>query len=109
MKLSDFIRNNKNYGKEISDDDLPPEYLEGIYRYARGISFEMHKSTPKPTHLLSCSAIKENQIRTLGEGADGSMTSERWKQEHLANLTIEWGNPVLFSTKFGEMPSGFTF
>ena len=31
MKLSDFIRNNKNYGKEISDDDFPAEYLEGIY------------------------------------------------------------------------------
>ena len=56
MKLTDFIRNNKNYGKEISDKDLPPEYLEGIYN-----------------------AIKEEQIRTLGEGADGSMTVERWK------------------------------
>ena len=39
MKLSDFIRNNKNYGKEISDDDLPSEYLEGIYRYAHSTSF----------------------------------------------------------------------
>jgi len=56
MKLKDFIRNNKNYGKEISDEDLPVEYLEGIYR-----------------------SIKEEQIRTLGEGADGSMTAERWK------------------------------
>ncbi|KAL7543638.1 hypothetical protein ACHAXR_012961, partial [Thalassiosira sp. AJA248-18] len=56
MKLGDFIRNNKNYGKEISDEDFPPEYLEGIYR-----------------------SIKEEQIRTLGEGADGSMTAERWK------------------------------
>ena len=33
MKLKDFIKNNKNYGKEISDNDLPDEYLEGIYRY----------------------------------------------------------------------------
>jgi uncharacterized protein (DUF3820 family) len=33
MKLEDFIRNNKNYGKDISDGDLPEEYLEGIYRY----------------------------------------------------------------------------
>ncbi|KAL7551709.1 hypothetical protein ACHAWF_014889 [Thalassiosira exigua] len=56
MKLEDFIRNNKNYGKEISDRDFPVEYLEGIYR-----------------------AIKAEQIRTLGEGADGSMTVERWK------------------------------
>ena len=56
MKVIDFVRNNKNYGKEISDKDLPAEYLEGIYK-----------------------KIKENQIRTLGEGADGSMTVERWK------------------------------
>lgn len=56
MKLADFIRNNKNYGKEISDGDLPEEYLEDIYR-----------------------SIKDGQIRTLGEGADGSMTVERWK------------------------------
>jgi hypothetical protein len=56
MKLADFIRNNKNYGKDISDGDLPEEYLEDIYR-----------------------SIKEEQIRTLGEGADGSMTVERWK------------------------------
>jgi len=32
MKLADFIRNNKNYGKDISDGDLPDEYLEGIYQ-----------------------------------------------------------------------------
>ncbi len=32
MKLADFIKNNKNYGREISDNDLPNEYLEGIYR-----------------------------------------------------------------------------
>ena len=32
MKLVDFIRNNKNYGKDISDGDLPDEYLEGIYQ-----------------------------------------------------------------------------
>ncbi|KAL9186953.1 hypothetical protein ACHAXT_010673 [Thalassiosira profunda] len=56
MKLKDFVRNNTNYGKEISDKDLPFEYLEGIY-----------------------TAIKEEQIRTLGEGAEGSMTAERWK------------------------------
>ncbi len=32
MNMSDFIRNNKNYGKDISDGDLPEEYLERIYR-----------------------------------------------------------------------------
>eukprot|EP00579_Thalassiosira_antarctica_P012680 CAMPEP_0201921956 /NCGR_PEP_ID=MMETSP0903-20130614/10133_1 /ASSEMBLY_ACC=CAM_ASM_000552 /TAXON_ID=420261 /ORGANISM="Thalassiosira antarctica, Strain CCMP982" /LENGTH=2026 /DNA_ID=CAMNT_0048459001 /DNA_START=149 /DNA_END=6229 /DNA_ORIENTATION=+ len=56
MKMKDFVKYNTNYGKEISDKDLPAEYLEGIYR-----------------------SIKEEQIRTLGEGADGSMTGERWK------------------------------
>lgn len=58
MKLDDFIRNNTNYGKDITDEgkDLPRDYLEGIYK-----------------------SIKEEQIRTLGEGADGSMTVERWK------------------------------
>jgi len=56
MKVNDFVKNNTNYGKEISDSDLPREYLEKLYN-----------------------KIKTNQIRTLGEGADGSMTIERWK------------------------------
>lgn len=56
MKVNDFVKNNTNYGREISDKDLPRQYLEGLYNN-----------------------IKENQIRTLGEGADGSMTIERWK------------------------------
>lgn len=56
MKVNDFVKNNTNYGKEISDSDLPREYLEKLYNN-----------------------IKTNQIRTLGEGADGSMTIERWK------------------------------
>jgi hypothetical protein len=56
MKVNDFVKNNTNYGKEISDSDLPRDYLENLYNN-----------------------IKTNQIRTLGEGADGSMTIERWK------------------------------
>jgi hypothetical protein len=56
MKIIDFVRNNKNYGREISDKDLPVEYLEGIYK-----------------------SIKDEQIRTFAEGADGVMTVERWK------------------------------
>ena len=56
MKVNDFVKNNTNYGKEISDSDLPRNYLEKLYNN-----------------------IKTNQIRTLGEGADGSMTVERWK------------------------------
>ena len=41
---------------DISDKDLPRSFLEGIYK-----------------------SILENEIRTLGEGADGFMTLERWK------------------------------
>ncbi|KAL7470817.1 hypothetical protein ACHAXS_011093 [Conticribra weissflogii] len=68
MKLEDFIRNNTNYGKDITDEgkDLPRDYLEGIYRN-----------------------IKEEQIRTLGEGADGSMTVERWKDVMRSAKSIE--------------------
>mmetsp|Transcript_2900 Transcript_2900/g.6245 ORF Transcript_2900/g.6245 Transcript_2900/m.6245 type:complete len:1300 (+) Transcript_2900:2291-6190(+) len=77
MKLGDFIRNNTNYGEEISDGrDFPPEYLEGIYR-----------------------SIKEEQIRTLGEGADGSMTVERWKDvmrssSAVSQTTLQTGSDV---------------
>ena len=58
MKKSDFVRNNTDYGKDITDPgkELPREYLEAIY-----------------------DSIREEEIRTEGEGADGSMTVERWK------------------------------
>ncbi len=58
MKMEDFVKNNTDYGRDITDPDkkLPREYLEGIY-----------------------ARIKEEQIRTEGEGADGIMTFERWK------------------------------
>ncbi len=58
MKKSDFVRNNADYGKDITDPgkELPREYLEAIY-----------------------DSIREEEIKTEGEGADGSMTVERWK------------------------------
>ena len=58
MKIDDFVRNNTDYGRDITEKgkELPREYLEGIYE-----------------------SIKEEEIRTEGEGADGAMTVERWK------------------------------
>jgi len=58
MKLQDFIKNNTDYGSDITEKgkEFPREFLEGIYE-----------------------SIKEEEIRTEGEGADGCMTIERWK------------------------------
>jgi hypothetical protein len=58
MKKPDFVRNNTDYGKDITEPgrELPREYLEAIY-----------------------DSIREEEIKTEGEGADGSMTVERWK------------------------------
>lgn len=58
MTKNDFVKNNTNYGSDITEKgkDLPREFLEAIY-----------------------DSIKEEQIRTEGEGADGVMTVERWK------------------------------
>ncbi|CAJ1960993.1 unnamed protein product [Cylindrotheca closterium] len=58
MTKNDFIKNNADYGRDITDPgkELPKEYLSAIY-----------------------DSIREEEIRTEGEGADGSMTVERWK------------------------------
>lgn len=58
MKVEDFIRNNTDYGRDITDpgDEFPREFLENIY-----------------------SSIRDEEIRTEGEGAEGIMTFERWK------------------------------
>mmetsp|Transcript_26583 Transcript_26583/g.64813 ORF Transcript_26583/g.64813 Transcript_26583/m.64813 type:complete len:1679 (-) Transcript_26583:89-5125(-) len=58
MTKKDFIKNNKDYGRDITDPgkELPKEYLSAIY-----------------------DSIREEEIRTEGEGASGSMTVERWK------------------------------
>lgn len=58
MTVDDFVRNNTDYGRDITEEGhaLPRDYLEGIYR-----------------------GLKEEQIRTEGEGAAGVMTVERWK------------------------------
>lgn len=58
MKVEDFVKNNTDYGRDIMDKDytFPREFLERIYK-----------------------SIRNEQIRTMGEGADGVMTADRWK------------------------------
>jgi hypothetical protein len=58
MSKADFVKNNSDYGQDITEKgkEFPREYLESIY-----------------------SSIRDEEIRTEGEGADGSMTVERWK------------------------------
>ena len=58
MKPEDFIKNNSDYGKDIMDPGytFPREFLLSIYE-----------------------SIRDEEIRTMGEGADGVMTFERWK------------------------------
>ena len=58
MSRNDFVKNNTDYGRDITEKgkELPREYLEAIY-----------------------DSIRDEEIRTEGEGADGSMTVERWK------------------------------
>lgn len=58
MKATDFVRNNTDYGRDIMEKgkELPPDFLMSIFH-----------------------SIREEEIRTEGEGADGAMTVERWK------------------------------
>ena len=58
MSKEDFVKNNTNYGRDITDEgkDFPREVLERLY-----------------------DNIQEVELRTEGEGADGIMTFERWK------------------------------
>ncbi|KAL7574859.1 hypothetical protein ACA910_010694 [Epithemia clementina (nom. ined.)] len=58
MNVHDFVKNNTDYGRDITEPgkELPRDYLVAIY-----------------------DSIKEEEIRTEGEGADGAMTVERWK------------------------------
>jgi len=58
MSAEDFVKNNTDYGADITEKghELPADYLVGIYE-----------------------SIREEEIRTEGEGADGHMTVERWK------------------------------
>jgi hypothetical protein len=58
MKVEDFIKNNTDYGRDIMDPDktFPREFLARIYE-----------------------SIRDEEIRTMGEGAEGVMTFERWK------------------------------
>lgn len=58
MSRDAFIRNNADYGRDITEKgkELPPDFLEMIY-----------------------DSIREEEIKTEGEGAEGHMTVERWK------------------------------
>ena len=58
MSVDDFVKNNTDYGRDITEPgkELPRDYLVAIY-----------------------DSIREEEIRTEGEGAEGAMTVERWK------------------------------
>jgi len=58
MTADDFVKNNTDYGRDITEPgkEFPREYLIAIY-----------------------DSIREEEIRTEREGADGAMTVERWK------------------------------
>lgn len=58
MKLTDFIKNNKNYGSEVSKGlDLPDDFLTELYN-----------------------AILKDEIKTFEDGGKhGEVTSDRWK------------------------------
>ncbi|OWZ19865.1 hypothetical protein PHMEG_0005820 [Phytophthora megakarya] len=58
MKLPDFIKNNKNYGQEVSKGlDLPEDFLTELY-----------------------STIAKDEIKTFEDGGKhGEVTSDRWK------------------------------
>ena len=76
MTVDDFVKNNTDYGRDITDEGhaLPREYLEGIYR-----------------------GLKEEQIRTEGEGAAGVMTVERWKDVLRAGASVSSDKPSMTS------------
>ncbi|KAL7693747.1 putative Sec7 domain, guanine nucleotide exchange factor, Sec7 domain superfamily [Plasmopara halstedii] len=58
MKLTEFIKNNKNYGPEVSKGrDLPEDFLTELYN-----------------------AILKDEIKTVEDcGKHGGVTSDRWK------------------------------
>lgn len=58
MTLQGFLRNNTDYGRDITEKgkEFPADFLTGIYE-----------------------SIREEEIRTEKEGAEGHMTVERWK------------------------------
>ncbi|EEY58292.1 uncharacterized protein PITG_00938 [Phytophthora infestans T30-4] len=58
MKLADFIRNNKNYGLEVSKGlDLPEDFLTELYN-----------------------TISKDEVKTFEDGGKhGEVTSDRWK------------------------------
>jgi hypothetical protein len=73
MSLDAFIRNNTDYGADITDKgkEFPPEFLTSIYE-----------------------SIREEEIKTLADGAEGHMTVERWK-DVLRGSTLESVTPLM--------------
>lgn len=76
MKIEDFVKNNTDYGRDIMDEDytFPRAFLESIYN-----------------------GIRDEEIRTMGEGADGVMTSERWKDVLRSDDRSNYCIPISFS------------
>ena len=58
MSLEAFIRNNTDYGRDITEQgkELPREFLTSIYE-----------------------SIRDEEIKTENDGAEGAMSVERWK------------------------------
>ena len=73
MSLDAFIRNNTDYGADITDKgkEFPRAFLTSIYE-----------------------SIKEEEIKTLADGAEGHMTVERWK-DVLRGSTLESVTPLM--------------
>ena len=47
MTLSQFVSQNKDYGKDVSQGKvLPLDYLVSIYNSIKSSEFEVHKKTP---------------------------------------------------------------
>lgn len=68
MSCDDFYKNNFDYGRDITEKgkEFPREYLKTIY-----------------------DSINDEEIRTEGEGSDGAMTVERWKDVLRGSTTEE--------------------
>lgn len=73
MTLDAFIRNNADYGADITDKgkEFPPAFLTSIYE-----------------------SIREEEIKTIADGAEGHMTVERWK-DVLRGSSVEPITPLI--------------
>ena len=80
MSLEAFIRNNTNYGQDITEPgkELPRDFLTSIYE-----------------------SIKEEAIRTEADGAEGAITVDRWK-DVLRGSSEESVPPEVVPTTFDD-------